>query len=219
MSVLGPLLALAISSCGPSKPLPKPVSAHWDLFASPYLEKWQEASIPRSGGIAKKSAGFVCHAGAPMTGLAYATWVQDGLPVTDYAVDYDAMRVSGHDFFGSLTFPVRDSQTFVTFVLGGWGGAQVGISSIDGYDASENTTGSSQRFENDKWYHVRIEARTKEIRVLLDGKPIIQTNILSRNLSLRAGDIDKCIPFGFATYNTEGRVQGCRVERLVTEER
>ena len=103
---------------------------------------------------------------------------------------------------------------FVTFVLGGWGGSQVGISCIDGYDASENTTGSSQRFENGRWYRVRIEVRTKEIKVLLDGRPIVLTNIAGRTLGLRSGEIERCVPFGFATFGTEGRVRGCVVERL-----
>ncbi len=136
------------------------------------------------------------------------------MPVAEYAVTYEAMRVSGGDFFGSATFPVRDEKSFVTFVLGGWGGSQVGISCIDGYDASENTTGSSQRFENGRWYRVRIEVRTKEIKVLLDGRPIVLTNISGRTLGLRSGEIDRCVPFGFATFGTEGRVRGCVVERL-----
>jgi hypothetical protein len=149
--------------------------------------------------------------------LVFPAWFTDGLPATDYALTYEAMRVSGSDFFGSVTFPVRDEKTFVTFVLGGWGGAQVGISSIDGYDAASNNTGSSQRFEDGKWYRVRIEVRGKEIRVLMDGKAIVQANIAGRSLGLRAGEIDQCVPFGFATYGTEGRLRGCVVEKLKPE--
>lgn len=168
----------------------------------------------RSGGIRRESDGFTMLEGSPMTGIVLPAWFQTGLPATDYAIDYEAMRAAGRDFFGSVTFPARDGKTFVTFVLGGWGGSQVGISCIDGYDASENTTGSSQRFENGRWYRIRIEVRTKEIRVLLDGRPIVQANVAGRDLSLRAGDIDKCVPFGFATHGTEGWVRGCVIETL-----
>ncbi len=168
-----------------------------------------------SGGMVRETDGFTLNDGAPMTGIVFPSWLKNGMPVVDYAINYEAMRVSGSDFFGSVTIPVRDEKTFVTFVLGGWGGSQVGISCIDGYDASENTTGSSQKFENGKWYRVRIEVREKELRVLLDGRPIIQTNIAGRTLNLRGGEIAKCAPFGFATYGTTGRVRACVIERLL----
>ena len=178
------------------------------------LDHWREADIERSGGITREKDGFTLKLGGPMTGIVFPTWTQDGLPLMDYAINYEAMRVSGKDFFGSITFPVGAAQRCVTFVLGGWGGAQVGISSIDGYDASENTTGSSQRFENGRWYRVRIELHEKELRVLLDDRPIVQTNLHGRSLSLRAGDISKCVPFGFASYGTEARVRKVVVTRL-----
>ena len=166
------------------------------------------------GGLMREADGLTLKEGAPMTGAVYPDWLKEGLPVTDYAINYEAQRVQGRDFFGSVTFPVRDAETYVTFVLGGWGGAQVGISSIDGYDASENTTGSSQKLEDGVWYRVRVEVRTGELRVLLNGRPIVLTNIKGRTLGLRGGEIDRCTPFGFATYGTTGRIRGCGVERL-----
>jgi hypothetical protein len=184
------------------------------LFGPPQLEKWQEAKMFQSGGIAREPDGFTLKEGSPMTGIVFPSWLKDGMPVAEYAINYEALRVSGHDFFGSATFPVRDEKAFVTFVLGGWGGSQVGISCIDGYDASENTTGSSQRFENGRWYRVRIEVRSKEIKVLLDGRPVVQANITGRDLSLRAGEIDRCVPFGFASFGTAGRIRACVIERL-----
>ena len=208
------LLLLCLSSCEEKKSAAPPKVARWDLFSPALIQKWDEAKMINSGGIVREADGFTLKDGGPMTGIVFPSWLKDGMPVADYAINYEAIRVSGSDFFGSVTFPVRDENTFVTFVLGGWGGSQVGISCIDGYDASENTTGSSQRFENGKWYRVRIEVRAKELRVLLDGRPIILTNITGRTLNLRGGEIDKCVPFGVATYGTAGRVRNCVVERL-----
>ena len=208
------LLPLCLSSCEEKKSATPPKVVRWELFSPALIQKWDEAKMLQGGGIVREDGGFTLKDGAPMTGIVFPSWLKDGMPVADYAINYEAMRVSGSDFFGSVTFPVRDENTFVTFVLGGWGGSQVGISCIDGYDASENTTGSSQRFENGKWYRIRIEVRAKELRVLLDGRPIILTNITGRTLNLRGGEIDKCVPFGFATYGTAGRVRGCIVERL-----
>lgn len=210
MAVL--LLSALLVSCDKAKP-PFPHD-HWDLFATPLVEHWKEAAIENNGGMTREPDGFTLNEGSPMSGNVFPTWVADGLPLTDYAIGYEAMRVSGHDFFGSITFPVGKPDRCVTFVLGGWGGSQVGISSIDGYDASENTTGSSQHFENNRWYRVRIEVADRFLKVLLDGRPIINTNLSGRSLSLRGGDILQCVPFGFATYGTTGRVRGCVVEKL-----
>jgi hypothetical protein len=208
------LLPLCLSSCEEKKPERPAKASRWDLFSPAFIQKWEEAQMLQSGGIVREDDGFTLKDGGPMTGIVFPSWLKDGMPAADYAINFEAMRVSGGDFFGSVTFPVRDENTFVTFVLGGWGGSQVGISCIDGYDASENTTGSSQRFENGKWYRVRIEVRTKEIKVSLDGRPIILTNVAGRTLNLRGGEIARCVPFGFATYGTTGRIRGCAVERL-----
>ncbi len=189
----------------------------WDLTAAPFLDQWKEAAMTRSGGFVRESDGLTLKAGQPMSGVVFPKWVEQGLPVTDYTFTYEAMRVSGGDFFGSVTFPVGSVERCVTFVLGGWGGSQVGISCIDGYDASENSTGSSQTFENGRWYKVRIEVRTDTLKVWIDGRPIVSVNTAGAQLSLRGGEIHHCVPFGFATYGTEGRVKGVVVQRMRDE--
>lgn len=209
------LAACLVASCGPSA---SPPTARWDLFSQNLVGHWKEAAIERSGGLTREADGFSLKAGSPMTGIVFPSWADDGLPLMDYAIQYEAMRVTGSDFFGSVTFPVGEATRCITFVLGGWGGSQVGISCIDGYDASENSTGSSQRFENGRWYRVRIELRKKSLRVRLDDRAIIETNLHGRSLSLRAGDIANCVPFGFASYGTEGRVRNVVVERLPAAE-
>lgn len=167
-----------------------------------------------SGGVRQEVDGYTLKAGSPMTGLVFPTWEQDGLPVTGYRISYEAMRVSGEDFFGSVTFPVGSVERCVTFVLGGWGGSQVGISSIDGMDASMNATGSVQKFEDGKWYRIRIEVTPETLSVWLDNRSLAKANIAKADLSLRAGEIDRCLPFGFASYGTEGRIRNCTVEVL-----
>lgn len=192
-------------------------SKSWDLSAAPLVEQWKEAAMTRSGGFVRENDGFTIKAGQPMSGIVFRHWIEQGLPVTGYSISYEAMRVSGGDFFGSVTFPVGSVERCVTFVVGGWGGSQVGISSIDGYDASENSTGSSQSFENGRWYKVRIEVRADLLKVWINERPIVSANIAGRQLSLRGGEIDHCVPFGFATYGTEGRIRGIKVEKLRVE--
>lgn len=207
------LLAGLLGSCGPGGGEANRVS-RWALFETPLVDRWQDAKMEGGGAVQKEADGFTLKEGAPMTGHVFPVWEQEGLPAMNYRVTYEAMRVSGTDFFGSVTFPVGSRERCVTFVLGGWGGTQVGISSIDGADASENPTGSSQRLETGRWYRIRIEVEEESVRVWLDDRPLVRFDPEGRQLHLRGGEISKCVPFGFATYGTEGRIRACVVERL-----
>jgi hypothetical protein len=149
-----------------------------------------------------------------MTGIRFLDWAALSLPVADYAIEYEAMREDGQDFFGTVTFPARSLDTCASLVIGGWGGALTGISCIDGFDASENSTRSEQKIENGQWHRFRVEVRSDEIRAWMDRRLIVAASISGRRPGLRTGDIEMCAPFGFATYATTGRVRGLVVERL-----
>jgi hypothetical protein len=208
------LVLAGLASCGPGKPdssLKEPT--RWDLFGKEWIGRWKEAEMLHSGGVQQEADGYTLKAGSPMTGIVFPAWENEGLPLTSYRITYEAMRVSGKDFFGSVTFPVGGVDRCVTFVLGGWGGSQVGISSIDGLDASMNATGSVQKFEEGKWYSIRIEVTPETLSVWLDDRSLAKANISKADLSLRAGEIDRCVPFGFAAYGTEGKIRNCAVER------
>jgi hypothetical protein len=209
------VVSAILSACGRSDDKQKSAApSRWSLFESPHIEKWQDAKFEGGGEVKRETDGFTLKDGAPMTGNVFPAWENDGLPLTNYRITYEAMRVSGSDFFGSLTFPVGSRERCVSFILGGWGGTQVGISSIDGFDASQNPTGSSQKFENNRWYRIRIEIAEEDLRVWLDDRPLVRLNPKGRQLHVRSGEISKCVPFGFATYGTEGRIRACVVTEL-----
>lgn len=208
------LTLVTLSSCGDQEETTTALAPGWEMLVRPHLDHWQEATMSGSGGFTRETGELTLKEGTPMTGVVYPQWKHKRLPLIDYAIHYEAQRVSGTDFFGTVTFPVGKVDRCVSFVLGGWGGSQVGISSIDGYDASENLTGSRQTLENGKWYKVRIEVRTKSIQVFLDDRPIVNTNIAGRQLSMRAGEIDQCMPFGFASFRSEARLRNVRVEKV-----
>ena len=71
------------------------------------------------------------------------------MPRINYEVKLEARREEGSDFFCRLTFPVNDS--FCALILGGWGGTVVGLSTIDGLDASEKETSRLMNFDLNKW--------------------------------------------------------------------
>lgn len=153
--------------------------------------------------------------GEPMTGAKFTgDWQALGLPLSRYSLTFEARRVDGQDFFATVTFPVGAVERCVSLVIGGWGGGLVGISSIDDQDASENSTRGEKRFENGRWYRVRVEVREEDLRVWVDDAPMVNVSTKGRRLGLRAGDIDRCVPLGFATWRTVGEVRNVVVERL-----
>ncbi len=208
--ILGALVLLAC------KPSPSHTTAlrKWDLLSSAEIPHWHSAKIPETGKAEARDGEAILESGGPMTGLRYDGWQRGGLPVRDYSISYEAMRVEGGDFFAALTFPVRSIETCATLIVGGWGGGLVGISNIDGEDASNNSTRSEQQFENGKWYRLKLEVRDDEIKTWIDDRLVINTSIKARTISLRPGHIEGTAPFGLATYGSTGRVRRLVVEEL-----
>ncbi|TLD68340.1 hypothetical protein FEM03_23350 [Phragmitibacter flavus] len=204
------LILLLISGCREAR------VTEWRLFDEEWRGIWVDAAFEGNGGMEAMEDGFVLKEGRPMTGMVLKAWLEKGLPVVDYSIEYEAMRVGGTDFFGTVTFPVGSAEQCVSFVLGGWGGGQMGISSVDGQDAAGNETGSSRVFENGVWYPVKIVVRAGLLQVWVDRAPVVHLMTRDRILGLRAG-MEVCAPFGFATYGTEGRIRNVVVKVLPVE--
>lgn len=147
------------------------------------------------------------------TDLNGARWTGP-VPTTPYAVELEARRMSGSDFFCGLTFPVRSGSECVSLIVGGWGGSLVGISSIDGLDASENSTASQQEFEDQRWYRIRVEVGDERLQAWIDDQQVVDAHTEEQKLSLRAGPIEACAPFGLATWLTRAEVRGVRWRKL-----
>jgi hypothetical protein len=130
------------------------------------------------------------------------------LPTVPYVMELEARRVSGSDFFCGLTFPVRSGKESVSLILGGWGGSLVGISSIDGLDASENSTGSQYEFEDQRWYRIRVEVGEECLQAWIDDRQVVDAHTEGQKLSLRVGPIEDCAPLGLATWLTRAEVRG-----------
>ena len=178
-----------------------------EIAWSPLLGKWaavSDANIVEDDGVLR--------IGWAET-LAAARWEGD-VPSVPFELEMQARRVDGTDFFCAITFPARGADQCVTMVAGGWGGALVGISSIDEKDASDNETTMHHRFENGRWYQFRILCDGKRISTWIDGKQVINGSIEGKRLSLRPGPISVCAPFGLATWQTTGEIRGMRWRRM-----
>ena len=115
-------------------------------------DKWVVSQFGGDGPVVIKDKLITMGLGDPLTGIRW----EAELPKENYEVELEARRREGFDFFCAVTFPVGEKH--VSFILGGWGGGVVGISSVDGFDASENETTSFRNFKTDRWYKSVLES-------------------------------------------------------------
>jgi hypothetical protein len=178
------------------------------LFDGRSLAGWRETPFTGRGRVRVENGTIVLGAGEPMTGITRAA----PFPKSNYEVRFEAARLDGGDFFASLTFPVQDS--FCTWVTGGWGGDIVGLSSIDGWDASDNETRTYFNFEKGRWYALRLRVAGDRIQAWIDDRSIVNVQIAGRTIGLRMGEIRLSAPFGFASYTTTGALRKIEYRRL-----
>ncbi len=177
------------------------------LFDGRGLGDWAESGLFGQKPVVVDHDRLVLPAGGDMTGI---TWQADA-PKVGYEISLQAMRADGHDFFCGLTFPVKDSCC--SLILGGWGGSLVGLSSIDGADASENETSTSINFKDRHWYRVRVRVTEERIQAWLDERPIIDVGIMNRMIGVR-WEMERCKPLGVATWRTTGALRDIRMREL-----
>ena len=179
------------------------------LFDGKSLGQWKETEFARRPAVAVKDGAIQLTAGQPLTGV---TWAGE-FPKLGYELRFEAVRLLGGDFFASVTFPADGN--FATWVLGGWGGDIVGISSIDGWDAADNETRTYMNFETGRWYACRLQVTDERIQAWIDGERVVNADIRGRTISMRPGEIKLSAPLGFASYNTTGAVRKIEYRMLV----
>ncbi len=179
------------------------------LFDGRTLGSWKKTAFGGEGDVEIKDGHIEIGAGSPMSGI---TWTGE-FPKMGYEVSLQAMRVNGSDFFCGLTFPVGESPC--SFIVGGWGGGVVGLSSIDGSDASENETTKYQEFENGRWYRIRVRVTKPKIQAWIDDVRMVDLDTEDRRFSVRI-EVELSRPLGIACFATTAALKGIEV-RPVTE--
>ncbi len=184
------------------------LGADWKpMFDGTSLNGWKEAAFQNRGAVTVKDGVMMLGKGR-ITGV---TWAGE-FPKTGYEIRFEAVRMEGNDFFAGLTFPVGES--YCTWVNGGWGGTVVGLSSLDGDDASENDTSTIRDFVKGRWYAFRLEVTEKSIRGWIDEALVIETDIVGRRVGLREAEMELNAPLGFSAYATVGGVRRVEYRRL-----
>src|SRR5512136_1166886 len=167
------------------------VEEKWQsLFDGRTLGSWKSANFGGEGRVTVSNGQINLEAGATLTGI---TWSGGELPKTNYEISLEAKKASGSDFFCGLTFPVGNSSC--SLILGGWGGGIVGLSSIDGMDASENETTQVMDFPMNRWYRVRVRVTKSKIAAWLDDQNIIDVVTTGKRISIRS-EVELSQPLG-----------------------
>jgi hypothetical protein len=191
------LALLALAARGVVNAQSKP--AEWQsMFDGKTLQGWRETPYTERGKVSVEKGAIVLGRGAPLTGVNWAR----AFPLSNYELRFEGARLQGNDFFASITFPAGNS--FCTWVAGGWGGDIVGLSSIDGWDASDNETRSYFNFVEGRWYAFRLRVTGDRVMAWIDDKAVFDVNIEGRELSLYYGETRLSAPLGFASYRTTG---------------
>ena len=186
----------------------KEVAPDWrPLFDGSTLTGWQATRFGGEGEVAVSDGRIEMAFGYSLTGITY----QDVFPKLDYELELEAIKIDGNDFFCGLTFPV--DQAYCSLIVGGWGGAVVGISSIDGKDASQNETTRYMRFEHDQWYRIRIRVTASRLRAWIDEEPVVDQVIQGRRISTRS-EVNLSQPLGICAYETRAAFRKVRVRHL-----
>lgn len=185
---------------------PKPAASKTrSLFDGKTMSGWKASGFASQGKVEVKDERLVIGFGEGCSGITYT----GDVPKIDYELSLEAIRVDGTDFFCGLTFPVEQDKKKVqpcTLVVGGWGGGTVGLSSIDGYDASENSTSKYKEFENGRWYKIRLRVTKPKIEAWIDSEKIVDFTIGKHELSIRI-EVEESKPLGVATWRTTGAVR------------
>jgi hypothetical protein len=181
------------------------------LFDGKSIDDWKAADYGGNEGLSVEDGEMIIPAGATLSGANYTK----PTPKMNYEVELVGRRRSGSDFWCGLTVPV--GETHVSLILGGWGGSVCGISSIDGMDASENSTTSGQTFKKNQLYTARLRIAEHRIQAWLDKEQIADVDTTDKRLSIRL-EVSRSKPFGIATWQTEGGIKSIKIRELTADE-
>ena len=194
------LLCLAVLSLSAATPT--------NLFNGKDLQGWKATEFGGEGDVKVKDGKIIVEQGASLSGVHYT----NSVPTNNFQITLEAMKIEGGDFFCGLTFPVHDSHC--SLILGGWGGGVVGISSLNGLDASENETTTYIQFKTNQWYKIRVEVRSNSVEAWLDDDSIVKFKPKDFSIGLRAGSVELQKPLGLCTYQTTAAWRNIRLTPL-----
>lgn len=187
--------------------------ASWTpLFDGKTWGDWKLSNFGGEGAVTIADGRILLDFGDSLTGIVYSK----PFPKQDFEIRLQAMRVDGVDFFCGLTFPVAESHC--SLIVGGWAGAVVGLSSIDGRDASENDTTRYMKFDEGRWYRIRVRVTVHRIQCWIDDQRVVDQDIRGRRVTTRP-EVEPSRPLGIAAWQTKAALRGIEFRQLTEGER
>ena len=166
------------------------------LLAEKSLDGWEATNFGGEGKVAVADHQLTLDLGDPLTGITY----KRVFPTSNFEIELEAQRVDGSDFLCGLTFPVADKHC--SFIAGGWGGGVLGISSVDGFDASENSTTQFMDFKNKQWYRFKVHVDDQVILAFIDDKKVVEQERAGHEFSVR-GEVLANRPLGYCAFQSK----------------
>lgn len=183
----------------------QPDQSGWiNLLPEKGLEGWEVTDFYGHGEVKREGDVIILERGKPLTGINLK---QKEFQNNNYEVELEARRIEGKDFLCGLTFPI--GKQFATFIGGGWGGGLVGLSSVNGSDASENNTSSHFDFQNKQWYKFRIVVDDEFVRGFIDKKEVFAQEREDCEFSTRI-EVYASQPLGFCVFDSRVELKNFR---------
>jgi len=207
------LISLLLSGCSnkrsqnKEKELATPNENGLPIFDGKSLDGWKITKFGTEGPVQVTDGKIILGMGDGLTGI---TW-KDNFPRMNYEINLEAMKMSGNDFFCGITFPV--DTTFCSFIVGGWGGPVVGLSTIDGSDASENSTKKLMRFEKNVWYSIQLKVTPGLIEAWVDNEKMVDFKTQGHEIYIRP-EVQLSTPFGIASWITTSALRDIRLKEI-----
>lgn len=211
-----PALSAIVKQVSDLPPIPKGMIVKYageatQLLVGNSLGDWGQIDFAGGREAEVKAGVLTIRSGEMLSGIY---WDGDQVPKSNYEFSLEARRVGGLDFFCGAAVPVNESQCCL--IVGGWAGATVGLSNIDGQDASSNATTKLMLFEDNRWYKIKIRVLPDRIITWIDGECVIYQNIVGKKISLR-GDTDLLTPLGLCTFATTAEMRNIMLQRIAPE--
>ena len=202
------LLMLAGCAGEPSVAGRSPSADGWrSLFDGGSLAGWRISDFPGHGDVRVKNGLITLDQGEASTGVTYA----GDIPRTGYELEVEARRVRGPDFFCGLTFPVGPDAC--SLIPGGWNNCLVGISCVDGQDASDNGTTRPILLSTGRWYRFRVRVTPGRVEAWIDDDRVVDLSTAGKKIAVRP-DIEESLPLGVAAWRTTAEIKSIRIRKV-----
>ena len=200
------LLALLPGGCSSM-----PATNEWiSPFNGSDLEGWKvhtKSEFETYGNASVTNGAISFQAGGPYTAIS----LLGAFPTDNYELELNFKRTTGQDILCGMLLPVGTNH--VSMVMGGWGNWVVGLSCIDNMVASDNETSFNMSFDNDRWYHVRVQVTPEKFEAWIDKKQVTNLERKGRKITPYPG-LEVLAPFGLFTWDTSSMMKDIRYRSI-----